>query len=191
MALAAERLKTIYEEFLEVPAHKVAQIINGELVVMSRPRPRHGYASLSLGDELVGPFQKGRGGPGGWIIIDEPELHLEDGDILVPDLAGWRRERLPALPETPYFEIMPDWVCEILSPSTARSDRADKMPIYAREGVSHLWLIDPGIKTLEAYVLENAHWLLWRTYQDNDAVSAPPFEAVAFELGGLWGPEAE
>jgi Uma2 family endonuclease len=189
MGLAAQRIKTTYEAFLEVPDTKVAQIINGELRVMSRPRPRHGFASLSLGDELVGPFQKGRGGPGGWILLDEPEWHLADGDILVPDLAAWRRERLPVLPDTAYFETTPDWICEILSPSTARQDRADKMPIYAGENVSYLWLIDPALKTLEVYTLENTRWLLWQTFQQNEAVAAPPFDAISFDLGGLWGPE--
>lgn len=188
MSVPAERLKTVYEEFLEVPDIQVAQIIAGQLVVMSRPRPRHAWASSSLSDELISPFQKGRGGPGGWIILFEPELHLDNGDILVPDLAGWRRERMPELPDTAYFETIPDWVCEILSPSTARQDRFDKMPLYARYGVSHLWLIDPEARAMEVYVLQdNGHWLLMQTYTDDAEVRAPPFEAISFSLAVLWG----
>jgi Uma2 family endonuclease len=186
MSMPVKQMKSVYDAFLEVPSHKVAQIINGELRVMSRPRPQHAMASSSLGDELVSPFQKGRGGPGGWIILDEPELHLDDGDILVPDLAGWRRERMPTLPTTAYFEIIPDLVCEILSPSTAREDRVEKMPIYAHQGVAHLWLIDPEAQTLEVFILQDKHWLLWQTHQKNDTVCAPPFEAVTFVLDVLW-----
>ncbi len=111
-----------YEDLLKVPRHLVAEIINGRLVTHPRPAPKHALAYSSLGDELVGPFHKGRGGPGGWWILDEPELHLA-ADILVPDRAGWQRKRLPELPQTPYFQLAPDWVCEILSPSTARGDR--------------------------------------------------------------------
>ncbi len=147
--------------------------------------PKHALAYSSLGDELVGPYHKGRGGPGGWWILDEPELHL-DADILVPDLAGWRRERMPALPQSAWFELVPDWVCKILSPSTAREDRAVKMPIYAREGVLHLWLVDPDIRTLEAYALERGRWLLLRAYKEDDLISASPFDATEFDLSALW-----
>jgi Uma2 family endonuclease len=186
MAMAAEKVKTVYGQFLEVPDTHVAQIINGELVVMSRPKPRHVVASSSLGDELVSPFQKGRGGPGGWLILDEPELHLDDGDILVPDLAGWRRERMPSLPDTAYFETIPDWVCEILSPSTVRQDRCEKMPIYATQGVAHLWLIDPDLRSLEIYTRQDAYWLLLQTYTDAAEVTTPPFDAISFSLAVLW-----
>ena len=143
MAEPAERQAT-YEDLMQVPPHLVAEILSGRLVTHPRPAPRHAVASSSLGDELVGPFQKGRGGPGGWWVLDEPELHL-DADVLVPDIAGWRRERMPTMPETAWFGIAPDWVCEILSPSTAREDRVVKMPIYVRAGVSHLWLVDPDL----------------------------------------------
>ena len=148
--------------------------------------PRHALAYSSLGYLLGGPFHGGIGGPGGWWIIDEPELHLGT-DILVPDLAGWRRERLPTLPETAWFELAPDWVCEILSPSTARIDRAVKMPLYAREGVAHLWLVDPNARTLEVYALQDTrHWLLLDTLKEDDSARQPPFDAIAFSLGHLW-----
>ena len=184
MSQPAERMAT-YEDLLQVADTLVAEIINGRLVTHPRPAPKHAVAYSALGDELVSPFQKGRGGPGGWWILDEPELHL-GADVLVPDLAGWRRERLPAMPETAWFELAPDWVCEILSPSTARDDRVEKLPIYAREGVAHCWLLDPELRTLEVYELREGHWLLHASYRDDARVSAPPFAAVEIELGGLW-----
>jgi Uma2 family endonuclease len=185
MSLPAQHQAT-YEDLCRVPDHLIAQIIHGQLVTLPRPAPKHVMASSSLGDELAGPFQKGRGGgPGGWWILDEPELHLGP-DILVPDLAGWRRPRMSTLPETPYFELPPDWVCEVLSPSTARMDRVDKLPIYARESVAHAWLVDPDARTLEVLALHEGHWLLLNTYKDDDEVRAAPFDAIAFSLATLW-----
>lgn len=135
--------------------------------------------------EIGGPYDRGVGGPGGWWILDEPELHL-DADIVVPDLAGWRRERMPKLPETAWFELSPDWICEILSPSTARIDRADKLPIYARHGVTHAWLVNPDQRTLEVFENRGGHWTLLIVLADDAGVSQPPFDAIAFSLGGLW-----
>ena len=143
-------------------------------------------ASSRLGGSLDGPFDRGRGGPGGWIILDEPELHLH-GDVIVPDLAGWRRERMPHLPmEAAAFELAPDWACEVLSPSTATIDRAEKMPIYAREKVKNLWLLDPLAKTLEAFVLENDRWVLDGVWRDDAKVRVAPFDAIELELADLW-----
>jgi Uma2 family endonuclease len=136
MALPPRKPAT-YQDILDAPENLVAEIINGELHTQPRPAPHHSRASSSLGDELVSPFDKGRGGPGGWWILDEPELHLGH-DVLVPDIGGWRRERMPRLPDTAWFELAPDWVCEVLSPGTARKDRVLKMPLYARYGVQHL-----------------------------------------------------
>lgn len=174
-----------YQDLLQVPDQLVAEILHGQLETSPRPRPRHASAQSRLGTRINGPFDQGLGGPGGWWILDEPELHLGP-DILVPDLAGWRRERMPSLPETAWFELAPDWVCEILSPSTANKDRGLKMPIYAREGVRHLWLIDPDIRTLEAYARQDGHWLLLATLCDDAVVELPPFEAVGFPLDALW-----
>lgn len=185
MTRPAERLAS-YEDLLALPENLVGEILSGTLYTHPRPAPRHAHAYSALGYLIGGPFGGGIGGPGGWWIIDEPELHL-GGDILVPDIAGWRRERLPRMPETRWFELSPDWVCEILSPSTARTDRAIKMPLYAREGVTHLWLVDPGAQTLEVYALqERGHWLLLDTLKEDDQVSQPPFEAVTFALDALW-----
>lgn len=184
MAQTVERFAT-YEDLFDLPDNMVGEIINGQLIAMPRPAPKHATAASNLGYEMGNPFHRGRGGPGGWRILDEPEIHSQ-GDILVPDLAGWRRERMPELPDTAYFELAPDWVCEVLSPSTSKRDRADKMPIYACWGVAHLWLVDPDAQTLESYQLQDGHWLLLQVYQQQAQVSAPPFDAIAFNLDDLW-----
>lgn len=175
-----------YEDILALPSNLVGEIVYGRLITHPRPAPRHARASSSLGMRIGGAFDLGGGGgPGGWWILDEPELHL-GGHVLVPDLAGWRRERLPRLPDTAWFECVPDWVCEVLSPSTARVDRADKLPIYGQLGVGHAWLIDPDLRVLEAYENQGGRWLLVQTQSGEGEVAVPPFEAVAWELGGLW-----
>ncbi|MEN8130497.1 MAG: Uma2 family endonuclease [Pseudomonadota bacterium] len=174
-----------YEDLLQVPENRVAEIVNGRLEVHPRPAPRHSLAASSLGMELGSPFQQGSGGPGGWWILDEPELHLGT-HVLVPDLAGWRRQRMPSLPKTAWFELEPDWVCEVLSPSTARLDRVEKLPLYAEFGVMHLWFIDPDLRTLEAYALKEGQWVLLKTLDNNKLVSIPPFDAIEFSLAVLW-----
>jgi Uma2 family endonuclease len=177
--------QAIYQDIIDLPENMVGEIINGYLETHPRPAPKHAVASSSIGAELVAPFQKGRGGPGGWWIIDEPECHL-DPHVLVPDLAGWRKQKMPALPETAWFEMAPDWICEILSPSTTRLDRIVKMPIYAGLGVTHLWLIDPLLQTLEAYQLQDSHWLLIGSYSDDQAIAIAPFDEHTFSLSDLW-----
>ena len=184
MAEAAIREPT-YADLAAVPAHLVAEIIYGVLETHPRPRPRHGRAAKRLGGELYGPFDRGRGGPGGWIFIDEPELHL-GANVVVPDLAGWRRERLPAEPTTAFIETTPDWVCEILSPSTAGIDRGPKRRIYAEAGVAHLWLLDPTDGVLEAFALTGGHWLLLGTVQRGEVVGLPPFDAASLPLDDLF-----
>lgn len=175
-----------YEDLLQVPENLVAEILNGQLHTHPRPAPKHVNASSILGVKITDPFHLGSGGPGGWWILDEPEIHL-GAQVMVPDLAGWRRERMPNLPETAWFERAPDWVCEILSPSTAQTDRSIKMPLYAEHRVGHLWLVDPLLKTLEAYELREDRWLLLTTLKDDDRVRQAPFDAVEFSLAELWG----
>jgi Uma2 family endonuclease len=173
-----------YEDILNLPEHLIGEIVNGRLDMHPRPSPKHTLASSSLGGELFPHFQK-QGGSDGWWIIDEPELHM-GGHILVPDLAGWRKQRMPKLPETAWFETVPDWICEILSPSTTKIDRSEKMPIYADLGVSFLWLIDPILQTLEVYQLLDGHWSLLHSLKDADQVTTPPFESHTFPLSNLW-----
>ncbi len=160
------RRPATYEDLLEVPDHLVAEILDGDLHVSPRPAPRHAAASSGLGGALHGPFDRGRGGPGGWRILDEPGLHLAS-DVLVPDLAGWRRERLPRLPEEADFSVAPDWICEVISPSTAAIDRVKKLSIYARERVTHAWILDPLAQTLEILQLDSGRWTILDTCSGN------------------------
>jgi Uma2 family endonuclease len=186
MADPAKRRAT-YEDLLAVPDHLVAELIHGVLVTQPRPGAQHGLAASVLGIELGGPFHRGKGGgPGGWVILFEPELHLHGGHVLVPDLAGWRRERMPEVPATAAFELAPDCVCEVLSASTEATDRADKMPLYASEKVRNLWLVDPLTRTLETYRLAGEHWTLLATWRDDALVRAEPFDAIELELAALW-----
>ena len=181
----------LYEAYLQVPEHQHAEIVNGTLYVMAhRPAPRHANAAAMLGVEIGGPFQRGRGGPGGWWILDAPELQLVAKEPVIPDLAGWRVERMPELPDTTYFTLVPDWVCEVLSRSTEKLDRDEKLPYYAGHGVRHVWLIDPIDKRLEVYALEpgTRRWREVRSYQGEQAVRAAPFDAIELDLGALWSP---
>jgi Uma2 family endonuclease len=184
MVQTAQRAAT-YEDLRAVPEPLVAEILFGELVTHPRPAPPHASAASALGGALTPPFQFGRGGPGGWVILDEPELHLGE-HVVVPDLAGWRREHLPTMPETAWIEVAPDWVCEVLSPSTERYDRGDKRIIYAEAGVSHLWHIDPVLRMLEVFELKAGKWLLLDVFRDNAEVAAQPFADPSFPLGLLW-----
>ena len=174
-----------YADIEALPPHLVGEILFGALVTHPRPHRRHGGAASALGALSSTAYQFGVGGPGGWIFVDEPELHLGP-HVTVPDIAGWRRERMTEPADKPYFEIAPDWICEILSPSTERYDKGDKRRIYAHHGVRHLWHLDPRAKTLETFELRDEHWLLTHTFIDQDDVCAPPFEAITFSLGLLW-----
>ncbi len=180
------RRRASYDDLIAVPEHLVAEIIDGELITSPRPASRHALAGSSLGDELVSPFQKARGGPGGWWILNEPELHF-GVDVVVPDLAGWRHERMQNFPDVKFFTLAPDWVCEVLSPSTERIDRSKKLGIYARERVAHVWLLDPIDKTLEVFVLQRSEWVLRAVYSGHDKIRAVPFDAIEIELALLWG----
>lgn len=177
----------LYEQLLDLPEQLTGEILDGTLHTQPRPSGRHGLVERGLSGNLIFPFDFGRGGPGGWWIIPEPEVHfVRNIEVAVADLGGWRRERMPSIPEDHRFEVVPDWICEILSPSTMQKDRAVKLPLYARYGVSHAWLVDPLAQTLEACELRDGHWLLIATLKDGDAVSVAPFDAVAFSLADLW-----
>jgi Uma2 family endonuclease len=185
---AHDRRQALYDAYLDVPAGQHAEIINGTLYLSPRPGPQHSNATAVLLGDLNPPFQRGRGGPGGWWIINEPELHLDALEPLQPDICGWRVERMPGLPEESFFTLAPDWICEVLSPSTEARDRGDKLSIYASHRVGHVWLVDPIRKLLEVYVLDpERRWREVRTYQGSTVVRAAPFDAIEIELAALWG----
>ncbi|HWO22609.1 MAG TPA: Uma2 family endonuclease [Kofleriaceae bacterium] len=181
------RRRALYEAYCAVPEHQRAEIIDGTLHVSPKLAPHQANAKTGLGSELNSAFQRGRGGPGGWWILFEPELHLVSLEPMAPDIAGWRVERMPALPEIAYFTLAPDWVCEVLSKSTEAIDRMKKLPIYAAHSVSHVWLIDPIAKTLEVHTLgDDRRWRDVRIYEGDARVRAEPFAAIEIELAGLW-----
>jgi Uma2 family endonuclease len=177
--------RATYDDLVRVPDHLVAEIVDGELWTSPRPAPKHAHAHSSIGGLIMPAYTHGRGGPGGWRILFEPELHFLD-DVLVPDVAGWKRERMPVLPDKAWFDLAPDWVCEIISPSTALLDRTRKLRVYARERVRHAWVIDPLARTLEIFRLGEGGWALAATYGGADRVRAEPFEQVEIELPLLW-----
>jgi Uma2 family endonuclease len=186
----AQRRAT-YEDLLKVPDILIAEIVDGELVTSPRPASPHARATSEIRVD-IDPFDRRSGGPGGlggWWILFEPELHL-GADILVPDLAGWRRERMPVLEDVAYFELAPDWVCEVVSLGTARLDRVRKMPIYARERVGHLWLVHPSLQTLEVYRLEGQQWVVVSSHVGAEGARAKPFEAIELDMSRWWLEEA-
>jgi Uma2 family endonuclease len=185
--------RATYEDVLNAPENKVAEILDGELFLSPRPRLPHAAAQAAIQSKLWSRFDDGERGPDGWIVVTEPELHLA-GAIVVPDVAAWRRERLPALPDRPWLDLAPDWVCEVLSPSTERADRGRKLRAYAAAGVAHAWLVKPTDRTLEVLRLHDAAWTIVGVWEDSAVVRVEPFEAMELELGRLWvgpAPKAE
>jgi Uma2 family endonuclease len=174
-----------YDDLVKLPDNLVAEIVDGELHASPRPAPAHARAGASLGRRIGVPYDDGIGGPGGWWVLYEPELHLGP-HVLVPDWAGWRRSRMPRLPETAFFPLPPDWICEVLSPSTSSLDRVQKLAIYAREGIGHAWLIDPEARTLEVLRLEDGRWTILAAHAGNEIVRAEPFAEIEFDLRSLW-----
>ncbi|MEL6368276.1 MAG: Uma2 family endonuclease [Pseudomonadota bacterium] len=178
-----------YQDVLDAPRNMVAELVGGRLHLQPRPASRHARASSVLGGKIGGPFDFDPAGPGGWWILDEPELHLGD-DVLVPDIAGWRRERMPELPDVAAFTLAPDWICEVLSPSTRQFDLTEKRAVYAREGLANLWLVDPSARTFEVFAAHENGWSLMAALKDDDEVCQPPFEATTFNLSALWVAES-
>jgi Uma2 family endonuclease len=179
------RQPATYQDVLDAPPNMVAELIRGALHLQPRPAMPHARAASSLGIEIGNPFDRGRGGPGGWWLLDEPELHFGE-DVLVPNLAGWRRERMPTIPKAAWVELAPDWVCEVLSPGTRRLDLTAKREIYGAAGVGFLWFVDPLERTLEAFAWRDGAWTLVGALGGAGEVRLPPFEAVGFPLEMLW-----
>jgi len=186
MAGVPARRRASYQDLLQAPEHLVAEIVDGDLVTSPRPSARHAAVATRVATDIEGAFGRGhRGGPGGWVILIEPELHL-GLEILVPDLAAWRRDRMPEIPDAAFLELAPDWVCEVLSPSTAALDRTRKMPLYAAAGVAFLWLLDPAVQTLEVFRLDGDGWRLVSSAVGATNVRAAPFEQAEIDLGTIW-----
>lgn len=178
-----------WEDILAAPEGLKAEVLGGELETFPRPHPRHGLAQAVLSAEIAGPFGRGRGGPGGWWILVEPDVAFGPHDIVAPDLVGWRRERVPDFPDEHPVSIRPDWICEVLSPRTAGRDRTAKSDLYLRSAVPHYWLVDPEARTLEAFESEEERWLRLGAWGDGDEARVPPFDAVAITSGELFPPE--
>ena len=187
MAQVLKQTRDVYAELEALPANMVGQIVHGTLHAHPRPATQHALAAAELHGELNGPFRKGRDGPGGWKFLIEEELHLGP-HVLVPDISGWRTDRYAAVraETTPFTVVPPDWLCEVLSPSTERLDRFHKLPIYAEFGVKHCWYVNPIAKTLEVFILSDGAYKIGPTFIDNDPVTAPPFEMHTFDLAVLW-----
>ena len=183
--MAAKPLKkgATYDDLRDVPDRFVAEMFDGDLYATPRPALPHANAAGALFAEIHQSFH--RKTPDGWVILYEPELHF-GSDVLVPDVAGWRRERLPSVPADAYLTLAPDWICEVLSLSTVALDRGKKLRIYAREGVRHVWLVDPIARTLEALSLDSGTWKQLATYEGEAKVRVAPFDAIERELGALW-----
>lgn len=177
--------KATYQDVLDAPPNMVAQLIDGELYLQSRPAGSHVWASGTLHTALNGKFGDFEDRPGGWVILHEPELHLGE-NVIVPDIAGWRVENLPEIPATAKFDIVPDWICEVLSPSTRNRDLGPKREISSYQGVGHLWIVSPVARTLQVFELSGGEWLLITTLEGMVAISVPPFENLNVPLSRLW-----
>ncbi len=184
MVKPADKIAT-YQDLYNIPDSLVGEILGGELVTHHRPAPKHARAASVLGARLLSNFDTlPDGESGGWWILDEPECHLGK-DIVVPDIAGWRKTTMAELPESAWFDICPDWVFEVISPATARHDRGVKRDIYARVGVGHYWIVDPIEKFIEVIELQNQHWVLLQTAFDSQVVGLSPFEKMSFDLSAI------
>lgn len=183
MPMSAVFRPASYEAILRLPEHVTGEILAGDLYTQPRPSARHAQIKTGLASGLYGPT-RASGALGGWLILVEPELHL-GAHVLVPDLAGWRRERLPTTPDGA-IDVVPDWICEILSPGTAAKDRKLKLPIYAALGVGHAWLVEPQAKTVEVFRSNGLHWILLAAFADQDVMHAEPFDTIPLMLTSLW-----
>ncbi|MDR3569792.1 MAG: Uma2 family endonuclease [Syntrophobacteraceae bacterium] len=180
----AKELAT-YKDLYSIPEDTIGEIIGGELIATPRPAPRHSHVVTILSEELGPPYRRGRSGPGGWIFLYETEIRLGE-DTVVPDLAGWRKERFPPQFEHNWIPVSPDWLCEVLSPGSFRSDKVKKMPLYARHGVGYIWLIDPVAMAMDAFRLESGRWSLLGSFTENDKVRVEPFQEIEIDLGDFW-----
>lgn len=179
------RARATYQDVLAAPERMIAEIIDGDLHTSPRLSPLHAHAKTAIGSTVFSAFSRETAASARWVVLNGPEIHFRD-DILVPDIAGWRRERMPERPSEPYITVYPDWVCEVQSPSTVRMDRVHKKRIYAREGVQYMWLVDPEAETLEVLVRSGDLWQEVGLYSGDDKARAVPFDAIELDLSRWW-----
>lgn len=177
-------------DLLALPDRPRHEVIAGNLVQKLLPSPRHGFRQGEFLMEVGGPYQRGRGGPGGWWFGSEITCGLTATDTFLPDIAGWRRDNLPAPPEGPVCRVRPDWVCEILSPSDPGRDLRDKLAGYHRGGVPHYWIVDPERDLLTVHRWAEEAYLVVHVCELGPEVRAEPFDAVPLDLSGTL-PETE
>lgn len=183
------RRKATWADLLKTPDDgRRYEVLNGEIVASPSPRPTHAYVVDGLSAELGGPFGRKRGGPGGWWILGQTDVELMRHDIVVPDVAGWRRDRVPTFPAEQPIRAVPDWICEVLSPSTARRDRLVKADLYLRAGVGHLWLVDADARVVEAYEARDGAWTRLGAWDESGPARIPPFDAVEIDLTEIFPP---
>ncbi len=175
-------------DVLAAPEGLKAEVLDGALMMSPRPKPQHGRTQGLLFTHLCEPFDLGVGGPGGWWLVIEPDVLFDPHNIVSPDLCGWRRERMPELPDESPVGLTPDWICEVISPSSSRRDRLAKADLYLRGGVPHYWILDPADRLLEAFAADKGKWLRLGAWSDGDLAAIPPFEAVTLEVGSLFVP---
>jgi Uma2 family endonuclease len=186
---APARKQATWEDLLRTPDDgRVYEVLDGQIEGLPRPLPRHGRAQARLAGQLSGPFDPGEGGPGGWWLLIEPEVRLAVHQIVVPDMVGWRRERMPSLPDARPIDLVPDWIAEVVSPSDVGRDRVRKANLYLAAGLPFYWIVDPAERTLEAYAAHEGSWLRLGGWTDGDTPRVPPFEAVALDVGSLFPP---
>jgi Uma2 family endonuclease len=186
--MVAVKRNATYADLEALPDNVIGQIVDGELYASPRPAMPHAFTTSTVVMDLGNPFQRGRGGPGGWWIVYEPELHLGN-DIVVPDVCGWRVERMPRPPASAAVELPPDGLCEVLSPSTQLLDRGPKLRLYGRVGVQYVWFVDPIARTLEILELRAGTWSVVSVHGRDEKVRAVPFDAVELDLSGWWAAE--
>ncbi len=191
----AARRVTI-EEWLAIPEEKRAELIAGVIVYQGMPGPKHGEAQ-GMTFALVGvPFGRrpaGSSRPGGWWISQEVDMELGEMGCR-PDILGWRRDRQPTLPEPDargLVTAVPDWICEVLSRSTASIDQGKKRRAYHRAGVAHYWLLDPGNRTLTVLERVDRDYLVVLAAGVDEVVCAPPFDAVEMAVAEMFGDEGD
>jgi Uma2 family endonuclease len=188
MAETARRLAT-WDDLARTPEDgRTYEVLNGELEASPRPTPAHNWAQSALSGEVHPPFGRGRGGPGGWWILVEPDVMLERHQIVVPDFAARRRDRLPDLAAQRPLAVVPDWMCEVVSPADPGRDRVRKSDLYLRTGVPHYWIVDPADRTLEAFESSEGRWVRLGAWTDGDTPRVPPFEAIELDVAGLFLP---